>query len=133
MPKYVRARQGVGVLVHPESGAVAAPNPGVPYESTDPLVKAFPWAFLSDEELAKELEDDTVAWRPNAIEAARLADEQLAERQKAIDEAEAEAVKLAKARADGKPQGDDADRADEPEVEAATAAPAEKRPTRRRK
>lgn len=129
MPKYVRARQGTGILRHPESGALEAPDPAVPFESTDPLVKAFPWAFASDDELAKEQDAETVAYRPSAIEHARRADELNAAREKAAEEADADAVKMAEARAKGKPQGDDAERdiRTGETVEAATAAPGEKR------
>lgn len=142
MPKFVRARQDAPVLRHPESGALAAPDPSVPYDASDPLVKAFPWAFVSDEELAAELEEQRVAYRPNAIEHARRADEQNAAREKAAKDAEADAVKMAEARAAGKPQGDDAVRDirtgdtvddDGEVVEAATTRPGEKRTTRRRK
>lgn len=133
MPKFVRARQGVGVLRHPESGALAAPDPGVPLDASDPLVKAFPWAFISDEDLAAERASEAVAFRPSAIEHARRADEQLAARNKAVKEAEAEAEKMAKERADGNPQGDDAERdiASGDTVESATRRPGEKRATRR--
>lgn len=137
MSKFVRARQGTGLLLHPETGAVAAPDPSVPVESTDPLVKAFPWAFVSDEELAKELDESRVAYRESAIESARRADEQIAAREKAAKEADADAEKMAKARADGKPQGDDAERdirsgdTVDDDVEAATAEPGKKRTARK--
>lgn len=120
MPKFVRAREGTGLLVHPESGTVAAPDPGRPLRSDDPLVKAFPWAFISDEELAEEQAAADQSWRESAIESARRADEALKAREKAADEADAEGVKLAEERAAG----------DEP-VESATARPGEKRSTRR--
>ena len=109
MPKFVRARPGAGVMVHPETGAVAAPDPTRPYRSDDPLVKAFPDAFVSDEELYAELEQQESSWRESAIEAARRADVQNAERAKAAEEQDADAVKMAEARAAGTPQGDDAD------------------------
>lgn len=133
MPKFVRARQGTGILLHPETGAAAAPDPSIPVDASDPLVKAFPWAFVSDEDLARELDEQAVAYRPSAIEHARRADEQNAAREEAAKEAEADAVKMAKARADGKPQGDDAERdirtgeTVDDDVEAATANPGKKR------
>lgn len=52
MPKLVRYRGGV-ILRHPETGAPFVPNDDL-LEASDPLVKAYPWAFASDEELAEE-------------------------------------------------------------------------------
>ena len=139
MPKFVRARQGTGILRHPESGALAAPDPSRPVAADDPLVKAYPWAFVSDEDLAAELEATDVSWREGAIESARRADEAIAARQKMEDEQDADAVKMAEARAKGKPQGDDADpdnqrgvtELDDEDVEDATARPGEKSNARR--
>lgn len=102
MPKYVRPREGTGVLVHPKTGAVAAPDPSRPVRDDDPLVKAFPWAFVSDEDLAAEQADADQSWRISAIEAARRADAALAVRDQASD------------------------------VEAATSRPGEKRNTRKK-
>lgn len=115
MPKFVRPREGTGMLVHPETGAVASPDPSRPVRSDDPLVKAFPWAFVSDEELAAEIEQRDGAWRESAIESARRADQAIAEREKVAKDADAEGVKLAEERS----------------VEAATSRPGEKRSTRR--
>ena len=70
MAKYVRARRGVGVLLHPETGGLVTPSPDVPVLATDPLVKKFPWAFLSDEELAAENEQAAVSARPIPVEEA---------------------------------------------------------------
>lgn len=54
MPKsYVRPRGGVA-LIHPETGVPFVPTAGVPIEASDPLVKAYRWAFVSDEEAAAE-------------------------------------------------------------------------------
>lgn len=64
MAKYVRARRGVGVLLHPETGGLVTPSPDVPVEASDPLVKKFPWAFVSDEDLAAELEQAAAAAGP---------------------------------------------------------------------
>ena len=136
MPKFVRARPGAGVMVHPETGAVAAPDPTRPYRSDDPLVKAFPDAFVSDEDLYAELEQQDQSWRESAIEAARRADAQIAEREKAAQEEDADAVKMAEARAKGKPQGDDADDVKrgvvvDEDVEETTARPGQKSNARR--
>ena len=54
MPKFVRARRGVPALLHPETGALVVPSPDTPVRDDDALVKKFPWAFASDEELAAE-------------------------------------------------------------------------------
>jgi hypothetical protein len=64
MAKYVRARRGVGILLHPDTGALITPSPDVPVNSTDPLVKKFPWAFVSDEDLAAEMEQAAAAASP---------------------------------------------------------------------
>jgi hypothetical protein len=143
MPKFVRPRPDQTVVLrHPESGALAAPNPAVPLPDNDPLVKAFPWAFITDEELAAEQQTAALAFRESAIESARRADAQLAARDRAAKDAEADAVKMAEARAAGKPQGDDAKRDlaagervddDGDVVESATARPGERRVTRARK
>lgn len=120
MPKYVRARQGTGLLRHPDSGTVAAPDPSRPLPDNDPLVKAFPWAFVSDEELASEQAAGDESWRESAIESARRADEAIKAREKEQKDADAEGVALAEERAaDGEP------------VEDATSRPGEKRSTRR--
>lgn len=120
MPKYVRARQGTGVLIHPESGTAAAPDPGRPLPENDPLVRAFPWAFVSDEDLAAEQAAEGNAWRESAIESARRADEQLAARAKAAKEADAEGVRLAE------------ERSGDADVESATKRPGEKSTARRK-
>lgn len=54
MAKFVRARQGVPALLHPDTGALVVPSPNQPIDSSDVLVKTFPWAFISDEDLAAE-------------------------------------------------------------------------------
>jgi hypothetical protein len=65
MPKkYVRARRGVGILLHPETGGLVTPSPDIPVDASDSLVKKFPWAFASDEELAEEMEQAAAAARP---------------------------------------------------------------------
>lgn len=55
MPKLVRARQGVPALLHPETGALVVPNPNTPIDGNDVLVRKFPWAFASDDEIAEEM------------------------------------------------------------------------------
>jgi hypothetical protein len=40
------------VVVHPETKAPFALKPNEPFEDTDPVVKAFRWAFGSDVEQA---------------------------------------------------------------------------------
>jgi hypothetical protein len=72
MPKYVRARRGVGILLHPATGGLVTPSPDVPVEASDPLVKRFPWAFVSDEDLAAELEQANVSAR-GVVESATAA------------------------------------------------------------
>lgn len=64
MPKYVRARRGTGILLHPETGGLVTPSPDVPVDASDPLVKKFPWAFVSDEDLAAEMEQAAAAAAP---------------------------------------------------------------------
>jgi len=73
MAKFVRARKGVGILLHPETGGFVVPNPDTPVESTDPLVKRFPWAFVSDEDLAAELAQAAESARPAPVEEATAA------------------------------------------------------------
>lgn len=70
MAKYVRARRGVGVLLHPEHGGLVTPSPDIPVPADDPLVKKFPWAFVSDEDLAAEMEQAAAAARPHPVEEA---------------------------------------------------------------
>jgi len=50
--KYVRVKPPVSVLRHPEHGGMVAPDPALPYSVDDPLVKAFPWQFQSDDDAA---------------------------------------------------------------------------------
>jgi hypothetical protein len=70
MAKYVRARRGVGILLHPETGGLVTPSPDIPVEASDPLVKKFPWAFVSDEELAAELDQAAKSAGPAPVEEA---------------------------------------------------------------
>lgn len=67
MAKYVRARRGVGILLHPDTGGLITPSPDVPVLATDPLVKKFPWAFVSDEELAAENEQAAASAGPTGV------------------------------------------------------------------
>lgn len=50
-PKTVRANQAAAVR-HPEHGGFVTPNPSDTYPADDPLVRAYPWLFSSEEELA---------------------------------------------------------------------------------
>jgi hypothetical protein len=51
--KYVRFKGGV-ILRHPDTGAAVVPAGDEPVDASDPLVKAYPWAFASDDEIAEE-------------------------------------------------------------------------------
>lgn len=49
----VRVRQdAVATVYDAETGTFIPLKPGTPYESTDPFVRAHPWAFESDVERA---------------------------------------------------------------------------------
>lgn len=52
MAKRLRANQAVAVR-HPEHGGFVTPNPADTYADTDPLVRAFPWLFSTEDELAE--------------------------------------------------------------------------------
>lgn len=58
--KYVRVKQPPSIHRHPESGLLVVPDPRVPYRADDPLVKAFPDSFESDEERTDLAEQDIV-------------------------------------------------------------------------
>lgn len=62
MAGRLRANQIVAVR-HPEHGMFVTPNPADTYAADDPLVKAHPWLFSTEEELA---ERDT-APKPEAV------------------------------------------------------------------
>jgi len=51
--KYVRVKPPATVLRHPD-GYMVTPDAGQPYSVDDPLVKAFPWQFASDDEIGAE-------------------------------------------------------------------------------
>lgn len=51
--KYVRFKGGV-ILRHPDTGLASVPPADAPIDASDPLVKAYPWAFASDDEIADE-------------------------------------------------------------------------------
>ena len=57
MVDYVRVRPthegGPCAVRHPEHGEYIVPNPAHPYRADDPIVKAYPWLFVSDEDLAE--------------------------------------------------------------------------------
>lgn len=56
MGKIVRVRPsdlgGTCAVLHPETGQHVVPSPALTYDSDDPVVRAYPWLFASDEELA---------------------------------------------------------------------------------
>jgi hypothetical protein len=54
--KYVRVKPPVCVLRHPDHGGMVAPDPSLPYQDDDPLVKAYPWQFQADDD--KTADDD---------------------------------------------------------------------------
>lgn len=47
----VRANQ-VAAVRHPEHGGYVTPNPADTYDADDPLVRAHPWLFSTEQELA---------------------------------------------------------------------------------
>jgi len=55
--EYVRVRPasegGPCAVRHPEHGEYVVPNPAQPYRADDALVKAYPWLFVTDEQLAE--------------------------------------------------------------------------------
>lgn len=51
---YLRAREPVAVRDPQVEGIMQVLNPSTPYDANDPLVKAYPWAFVSDDELAAD-------------------------------------------------------------------------------
>lgn len=55
MSKIVRVRPahlgGPCAVRHPEHGELVVPNPAQPYTDDDPLVREYPWLFVSDDEL----------------------------------------------------------------------------------
>jgi len=54
------ARPTPTALRHPETDVYVVPERGVGYDENDPLVKAFPWAFVTAQELAELESGDTV-------------------------------------------------------------------------
>jgi hypothetical protein len=55
---FVRVRPaehgGPCAVRHPEHGEYVVPNPAQPYPDDDPLVRAYPWLFVTDAELAEQ-------------------------------------------------------------------------------
>jgi hypothetical protein len=53
--KYVRVRPahmgGPCAVRHPEHGEYVVPSPSVPYAADDPIVREYPWLFVSDDEI----------------------------------------------------------------------------------
>ena len=57
MSKFMRVREpGKHAIYNPVSGLHEVPNPATRYPGDHPLVKAAPWAFGTEEELALEVE-----------------------------------------------------------------------------
>lgn len=53
MPEYLRIREpGKHALLNPESGLHETPKGDVQFTADHPLVKAHPWAFGTEEEIA---------------------------------------------------------------------------------
>ncbi|MGW3808850.1 hypothetical protein [Micromonospora sp. NPDC005113] len=50
--RRLRANQVVAVR-HPEHGGFVTPNPADTYDQGDALVRAFPWLFSTEDELAE--------------------------------------------------------------------------------
>lgn len=54
--KYVRVRPyadgGPCAVRHPEHGEFVVPDPAQTYRADDPVVVAYPWLFVTDEDLA---------------------------------------------------------------------------------
>ena len=56
-PKYLRIREpGKHALLNPDTGLHETPRPGDQYTADHPLVRAHPWAFGSEEDIAAEQE-----------------------------------------------------------------------------
>lgn len=51
--KTVRPNQSVAVR-HPEHGGYVVPDRATAYPVDDPLVRAYPWLFSTEEELARQ-------------------------------------------------------------------------------
>ncbi len=46
------AMGGPCAVRHPDHGELVVPNPAESYAADDPIVQAYPWLFVSDEQLA---------------------------------------------------------------------------------
>lgn len=55
--KYLRVKQPACALRHPEHGGMVVPDPSIPWRSDDPLVKAYPWQFGSDDEIGADRDE----------------------------------------------------------------------------
>lgn len=66
MSKIVRVRPahmgGPCAVRHPEHGELVVPNPAQPYSADDPLVREYPWLFVSDADLT-----ETTAQPPESV------------------------------------------------------------------
>lgn len=55
--KFLRVREpGKHAILNPESGLHEVPDRGTQYTADHPLVRAAPWAFASEEQIAEEAE-----------------------------------------------------------------------------
>ncbi|HEX6968609.1 MAG TPA: hypothetical protein VF174_07355 [Micromonosporaceae bacterium] len=55
MSRTVRPNQ-VAAVRHPQHGGFVTPSPAQTYAADDPLVRAHPWLFSTEEELARGVE-----------------------------------------------------------------------------
>lgn len=59
--KTLRVRPGAAsAVLHPQTGVHVVPDPSVPYGTDDPLVRAYPWLFGTEEEIAGVLSEPAV-------------------------------------------------------------------------
>lgn len=59
MSRTVRPTQVVAVR-HPQHGGFVTPSPAQAYAADDPLVRAYPWLFSTEEELASRGAEPTL-------------------------------------------------------------------------
>ena len=69
---FLRVREpGKHAILNPETGLHETPDPTMQYTSSHPLVKAAPWAFGTDEEIAAAADARrNIASVPQPVEAA---------------------------------------------------------------
>lgn len=60
--KLYRVRvSALAAVLHPETGVHTVPDPRQPYPASDPLVREYPWLFVTDDELAEEEREPAVS------------------------------------------------------------------------